>query len=80
MLNMLAVVNAPRATGPAGPGGGGRVAERGDRAGGGAGLVDWSPHEPACPVVIRHALDRDAIYAGLTANSAGSCTPAPPPW
>jgi len=31
------------------------------------GLVDWSPQEPSCPVVIRHPLVRDAIYAGITA-------------
>jgi DNA-binding CsgD family transcriptional regulator len=30
-----------------------------------AGLVDWSPHEPTAPVSIRHALQRDAIYASL---------------
>jgi hypothetical protein len=33
-----------------------------------AGLVDLSPGEPSRPVVIRHALQRDAIYAGLTAE------------
>ena len=32
-----------------------------------SGLVDWWPEEPACPVVIRHLLVRDAIYAGITA-------------
>ncbi len=32
-----------------------------------AGLVDWWPHEPTCPVVLRHALQRDAIYASLPA-------------
>jgi hypothetical protein len=31
-----------------------------------AGLVDWSPDQPSCPVEIRHLLVRDAIYAGLT--------------
>jgi len=31
------------------------------------GLVDWWPEEPSCPVVIRHLLVRDAIYAGITA-------------
>jgi len=31
-----------------------------------SGLVDWSPEEPSCPVVIRHPLARDAIYAGIT--------------
>jgi len=33
-----------------------------------SGLVDWSPEEPSCPVVIRHPLIRDAIYAGITAT------------
>ena len=33
-----------------------------------SGLVDWSPEEPTCPVEIRHALVRDAIYAGITAT------------
>jgi DNA-binding CsgD family transcriptional regulator len=33
-----------------------------------AGLVDWSPEEPSCPVVIRHPLVRDAVYAALTAS------------
>jgi DNA-binding NarL/FixJ family response regulator len=31
-----------------------------------AGLVDWWPDEPTCPVEIRHLLVRDAIYAGIT--------------
>jgi DNA-binding CsgD family transcriptional regulator len=31
-----------------------------------AGLVDWWPEEPSCPVVIRHLLVREAIYAGIT--------------
>ena len=31
-----------------------------------AGLVDWWPQEPSCPVALRHALQRDVIYAGLT--------------
>lgn len=33
-----------------------------------SGLVDWSPEEPSCPVVLRHPLVRDAIYAGVTAT------------
>ena len=33
-----------------------------------SGLVDWSPEEPSCPVVIRHPLVRDAIYAEITAT------------
>ena len=32
-----------------------------------AGLVDWWPEEPTCPVEIRHLLVRDAIYAGIPA-------------
>ena len=30
------------------------------------GLVDWSPEEPSCPVVIGGQAVRDAIYAGIT--------------
>ncbi len=30
-----------------------------------AGLVEWWPEEPTCPVAIRHPLVRDAIYAGI---------------
>ena len=33
-----------------------------------AGLVDWSPEEPSCPVVIHQPLIRDAVYAGITAS------------
>ena len=32
-----------------------------------AGLVDWWPDEPTCPVEVRHLLVRDAIYAGIPA-------------
>jgi predicted ATPase len=32
-----------------------------------AGLVDWWPEEPTCPVEIGHQLVRDAIYADITA-------------
>ena len=31
-----------------------------------AGLVDWQPDEPSCPVELRHLLIRDAIYAGIS--------------
>jgi DNA-binding CsgD family transcriptional regulator len=31
-----------------------------------AGLVNWWPDKPTCPVEIRHMLVRDAIYAGIT--------------
>ena len=33
-----------------------------------AGLVEWWPEEPACPVAIRHLLVRDTIYAGIPAG------------
>jgi hypothetical protein len=33
-----------------------------------SGMVDWSPEEPSCPVVLRHPLVRDAIYAAITAT------------
>jgi DNA-binding CsgD family transcriptional regulator/tetratricopeptide (TPR) repeat protein len=33
-----------------------------------AGLVDWWPEEPVCPVQIRHQLVREAIYARITAT------------
>ncbi len=33
-----------------------------------AGLVEWWPEEPSCPVAIRHPLVRDAIYAGIPAS------------
>src|SRR5215467_14500910 len=33
-----------------------------------AGLADLSPDEPTRPVAIRHALQRDAIYGGMTAG------------
>ena len=33
-----------------------------------SGLVDWSPEEPSCPVVIRHLPVRDAVYASITAS------------
>ena len=32
-----------------------------------AGLVDWWPEEPTCPVEIRHQLVREAIYADIAA-------------
>jgi DNA-binding CsgD family transcriptional regulator len=36
-----------------------------------SGLVDWWPEEPSCPVVIRHLLVRDAIYASIPAARRG---------
>jgi DNA-binding CsgD family transcriptional regulator len=32
-----------------------------------AGLVDWWPEEPSCPVALRHLLVQGAIYASITA-------------
>jgi hypothetical protein len=67
LLEMLAVVNEPvplallgAASGVAEPSAAIQPAAR-------AGLVDLPPGEPTRPVVIRHGLQRDAIYAGLTA-------------
>jgi DNA-binding CsgD family transcriptional regulator/tetratricopeptide (TPR) repeat protein len=31
-----------------------------------AGLVDWWPRDPSCPVMLRNARQREAIYAGLS--------------
>ncbi len=36
-----------------------------------AGLVDWWPEDPVCPVELRHLLVRDAIYARITATERG---------
>jgi len=65
LLELLAVVDAPvplgrlgNAAGVADPAAAIEPAVR-------AGLVDLPPGEPARPVVLRHALQRDAIYAGL---------------
>ena len=65
LLELLAVVDAPvplallgEAAGVAGPAVAIGPAIR-------AGLADLPPDEPTRPVVIRHALQRDAIYAGL---------------
>jgi DNA-binding CsgD family transcriptional regulator len=67
LLEMLAVVNQQvplallgAASGVAEPSAAIQSAAR-------AGLVDLPPGEPTRPVVIRHGLQRDAIYAGLTA-------------
>ena len=32
-----------------------------------AGLMDWWPEEPSCPVALRHLLVQGAIYASITA-------------
>ncbi len=68
LLEMLAIVNAPMplavlgdAAGTASPSTAIEPAVR-------AGLVDMSAHEPSCPVVIRHALQRDGIYAAISIN------------
>ena len=66
LLEMLAIVNAPMplallgdAAGTASPGEAIEPAVR-------AGLVDMLAHEPSCPVAIRHALQRDGIYGGIS--------------
>jgi DNA-binding CsgD family transcriptional regulator len=68
LLEMLAVVNGPvplavlgEAAGVAEPSAAIEPAVR-------AGLADLPAGEPTRPVVIRHALQRDAIYAGMTAG------------
>src|SRR4029079_14842607 len=40
-----------------------------------SGLVDWSPEEPSCPVVLRHPLVRDALYAGINATRTRALHP-----
>ena len=32
-----------------------------------AGLVNWAPAEPSCPVELRHLVIRDAVYASIPA-------------
>jgi DNA-binding CsgD family transcriptional regulator len=65
VLEMLAVVNArlplARLGGAAGVASPSAAVEPAVAA----GLVDWWPREASCPVALRHALQRDAIYAGL---------------
>lgn len=65
MLEMLAVLDAPTPLALVAEG----VAEASPKAAiepaVRAGLADWWPEQPTCPVVIRHALQRDAIYARL---------------
>jgi DNA-binding CsgD family transcriptional regulator len=66
LLEMLAIVNAPmplalladaaRAVSPS------QALETAVRA----GLVDMAVQVPSCPVAIRHALQRDGIYAGIS--------------
>src|SRR5262249_39638088 len=51
-----------------GGGGWGGGDEAGNRRPRGAGRGAWSQDGPTRPVVIRHALQRDAIYAGMTAG------------
>jgi len=68
LLEMLAVVNGPvplallgEAAGVEEPSAAIELTVR-------AGLADLPRGEPTRPVVIRHALQRDAIYAGMTAD------------
>ncbi len=68
LLEMLSVMNGPMPLALLGAAAG--VAEPSAAIGPAlrAGLADLSAHEPSRPVVIRHALQRDAIYAGMTAE------------
>src|SRR5262249_31490212 len=56
------------AVGPAGRGGRGGGAKRGDRADGAGRAGGLATGRADSAVVIRHALQRDAIYAGMTAD------------
>ena len=66
IVEMLAVLNARVPLAQLGRAAGAGLAERGavEPAVAG-GLVDWSPEEPSCPVVISGQAVRDAIYAGI---------------
>jgi DNA-binding CsgD family transcriptional regulator len=68
VLEMLAVVNARLPAARLGEAAGVRSASAAIEPAVAAGLVDWWPHEVSCPVAFRHALQRDAIYAGMTAT------------
>ncbi len=68
LLNMLAVVNARVPLAVAADGAGVSSPSAAVEAAVRAGLVDWWPAEPTCPVRIRHTLQRDAIYAALPAG------------
>jgi DNA-binding CsgD family transcriptional regulator len=66
MLEMLAVLNArvplARLSEAAGVASASQAVEPAVEA----GLVDWWPHEPTCPVMIRHDLQREALYGGIS--------------
>jgi DNA-binding CsgD family transcriptional regulator/tetratricopeptide (TPR) repeat protein len=66
VLEILAVVDRPLPLGRLGEVAGVDSPSEAVEAALAAGLVDWWPNEPSCPVALRHALQRDAIYAGLT--------------
>jgi DNA-binding CsgD family transcriptional regulator len=68
MLEMLAVVNARLPVARLGDAAGVRSASAAIEPAVAAGLVAWWPREASCPVAFRHALQRDAIYAGITAT------------
>ncbi len=65
LLEMLAVVDARLPLVVAGDGAGVASPSAALEPAVMAGLVDWWPQEPTCPVGIRHPLQREAIYAGI---------------
>ena len=68
VLEMLAVVNTRLPAARLGDAAGVGSASAAIEPAVAAGLVDWWPQEASCPVAFRHALQRDAIYAGMTAT------------
>ena len=68
LLEMLAVVNRSMSLALLGGAAGAEQPSAAIEPAVRAGLVDLSSDEPSRPVVIRHALQRDAIYALLTAE------------
>jgi DNA-binding CsgD family transcriptional regulator len=68
LLEMLAVLDARTPLALVAEGAGVATPRSGVEPAVRAGLVSWWPEEATCPVVIRHALQRDAIYAGTPAE------------
>jgi DNA-binding CsgD family transcriptional regulator len=66
LLDVLSVVNRPVPLGPLGRAAGVEEPSAALEPAVRAGLADVSPGQVSRPVVIRHALQRDAIYAALT--------------
>ncbi len=67
LLEMMAVVNAPTPLALVGEAAGVGQPDAGIEPAVKAGLVDIELHAMSWPVAIRHALQRDAIYAAMTA-------------